>query len=77
MEKKKIYIKPISELIRMDDCMIMAGSLKKCNDDRYGLQINDPMEQNQAIWGKDNIIEGNPDDIDAKKDKWHNGLWDN
>lgn len=78
MEKKKNYIKPLSELIRMDECMIMAGSLGKCNDDRYGgLQINDPMETSKAIWGRDEIIEGNPDDIDAKKDKWHNGLWDN
>ncbi len=77
MEKKKNYIKPISELIRMDDCMLMAGSLEKCNEHRYNLQINDPLDKSEAIWGKSDIIEDNPDDIDAKKDKWNNGLWDN
>ncbi len=77
MEKKKNYTKPVSELIRMDDCLILAGSLEKCNDNPYNGQINGPLDKNEAIWGKDNIIEGNPDDIDAKKNGWHKDLWDN
>lgn len=76
MEKKKHYIKPVSKVIHMDNLALLAGSLD-CDERHYDGKF-EPIESESVtnIWNKGDIIEGNPDDIDAKKNKWNKGLWD-
>lgn len=67
MKKKRLYTKPIAALLAADcEGELAAGSGEtSTGSDKFGFQV-DETYLNKLNDGKFKIIEGNPDDIDAK-----------
>lgn len=75
MKKKRLYTKPIAMLLAVScEGELAAGSGETpTGSDKYGFKVdNQYLKQLQD--GKFTIVEGNPDDIDAKEGNFD--VWD-